>query len=139
MISPQLIDQLIRDEDEKHFPYRCTAGKLTIGIGRNLEDKGISHEESVFLLENDLKQIYEQLRSTFDWFERLSIIRASVVLNMCFNLGILGFSKFKKTIKYLEDEDFTNAADEMLDSRWANQVGRRAVRLSEQMRSGKWI
>lgn len=138
MISDKLVDQLIRDEGEVHHLYKCSAGKWTIGIGRNLEDNGISHEESVFLLQNDLKRTYNELRSAFDWFERLSIVRASVLINMCFNLGSVRLGTFKKTLRHIEYEEWEYAAREMLDSKWARQVGKRAVRLSEQMRSGKW-
>jgi lysozyme len=138
MILQNLIDQLIRDEGMRNKPYQCTAGKLTIGIGRNLEDNGISDDEALYLLQNDLKAIYQWLEGSYNWFERLSIVRACVIVNMVYNLGFEGFSRFKKTIAFLEAGDFENASKEMLDSRWAKQTGARAVRLSEQLRSGEW-
>jgi len=139
ILSKKLIDQLVRDEGFRSSPYRCTAGKLTIGIGRNLEDKGISESEAMSLLQNDLQECYNLLADSFSWFERLSIIRASVVLNMVYNLGFPGFCKFKKTIAAFAKEDFSVAAMEMLDSKWAGQVGVRAVRLSQQLKTGEWV
>ena len=138
MISQNLINQLVIDEGEVLLPYECQAGKLTIGIGHNLDDNGITRAESRYILENDLKKVYLELQTNFDWFEQLSIIRASVLINMCFNLGITRLLRFKKTLRYLKANNFEMTAKEMLDSKWAKQVGKRALRLSEQMRSNSW-
>lgn len=138
MITDDLKEQLIRDEALRLKPYRCSENKLTIAVGRNLDDNGITEAEAMYLLDNDLKRVVSELTTALPWIEQLSIVRASVLINMCFNLGIKRFLRFKKTLKYVSEGDYINASIEMLDSRWAEQVGKRATRLSEQMRSGTW-
>jgi lysozyme len=131
-----LAADLVRDEGLKLKPYRCTAGKLTIGVGRNLDDVGISRDEAMYLLENDIARVSADAKHAFPWFARLDPVRQDVVLNMIFNLGINRFSQFHQTIKCIEAFDYAGAADRMLQSLWAKQVGQRAVRLANQMRSG---
>ena len=133
-----LIQELEVDEGFRKKPYKCTADKTTIGIGRNLDDVGISRDEAVYLLKNDIKAAVEQAEK-FYWYHDLSPMRKRVIVNMIFNLGITRFRKFKKTIKYLEVGDYQSASTEMLDSAWAKQVGPRATRLSQMMRKGKGV
>jgi lysozyme len=131
-----LIKELTVDEGMRKKPYKCTAGKTTIGIGRNLDDVGISQEEAEYLLRNDIKKAVEEAKK-FPWYEGLSPVRKRVIVNMIFNLGITRFKKFKKTIQYISVGDFQSASTEMLDSGWANQVGPRAKRLSKMMKLGQ--
>lgn len=131
----KLKEQLIRHEGMRLKPYRCTANKTTIGVGRNLDDVGISEDEAMLLLENDIKKIKEQAEK-LPWFLKLNEARQNVVLNMIFNLGLNGFLKFKETIHYLESGQYDQAAIEMLESKWADQVGERAKELSKIMFSG---
>jgi lysozyme len=120
-------------------PYYCTAGKLTIGIGRNLDTNGISENEAIFLLDNDIRTCIESLKQKKEsTFEKLDGVRQMVVVDMCFNLGITGLLKFKKFWAALEAGDWSLARDEMLDSRWAGQVGDRAIRLANMMEFGEW-
>ena len=128
---------LVRDEGLKLKPYRCTAGKLTIGVGRNLDDVGITRDEAMVMLWNDIARVKADATHAFPWFARLDPVRQDVVLNMIFNLGINRFSQFHQTIKCIEAFDYAGAADRMLQSLWAKQVGQRAVRLSNQMRNGQ--
>jgi lysozyme len=132
----RLKETLIRHEGLRLKPYYCTAKKLSIGIGRNLDDVGISKEEALTMLDNDIKNIVEQIKDRFPWFDSLSPVRQEVIVNMCFNLGINGFSKFKNTIHFLETSQFKQAAIEMLESLWADQVGNRAKELSKMMLEG---
>jgi lysozyme len=132
------IDLLKKHEGLRLKPYRCSADKLTIGYGRNLDDVGISEEEAEMLLLNDLLTANIEVENRFVWFEDLDEVRKAVVVNMIFNLGIARFSAFKKTISLIEEGSYSEAAQEMLDSRWANQVGSRANELSEMMRTGLW-
>lgn len=125
------------DEGCKLKPYYCTAGKLTIGVGRNLEDTGITKAEAQFMLEGDIVRLMKELDELFPEWRDLSETRQMVVLNMCFNMGTFGFLNFKRTIAYMRAEKFSEAADEMLRSQWADQVGDRAKRLSEAMREDK--
>jgi lysozyme len=129
---------LINQEGYREKPYKCSAGKLTIGVGRNLEDRGLSHAEIDMLLSNDIRTCEKELRKEFYWFEKLDDVRQEVLLNMCFNLGISRLKQFKKTLNYIECGMYNDAATEMLDSKWADQVGRRARKLSDAMRTGRF-
>ena len=129
-------DQLILHEGLRLKPYRCTAGKLTIGVGRNLEDKGISHDEAMMLLRNDIAEVTAQLER-FDWFRALGPVRRKVLIDMCFNLGMAGLLGFQKMIEALKRADYEAAADEMVYSRWYRQVGERGRRLERMMRTGE--
>lgn len=126
---------LIEHEGLRLKPYRCSAGKLTIGVGRNLDDVGLTTDEALILLDNDIKAAMRDAAS-FSWFKKLDDARQAVVVDMIFNLGIARFKGFKKTIAHIEAGHFAAAAHEMLNSSWAKQVGRRAVRLSKIMRTG---
>ena len=131
-------EQLVRHEGLRLKPYRCTAGKLTIGIGRNLDDCGISQSEAYVMLINDIMNCEKQLHAKIpDIYNGLDEVRKSVLLNMCFNLGISGLLGFKNTLEFTKAGDWERAANNMLVSRWAKQVGRRAIELSELMRKGK--
>ena len=130
--------QLVRHEGLRLKPYRCTAGKLTIGIGRNLDDCGITQSEAYVMLINDIMNCEKQLQAKIpDIYNGLDEVRKSVLLNMCFNLGINGLLGFKNTLAFVKAGDWERAANNMLVSRWAKQVGRRAIELSELMRKGK--
>ena len=130
--------QLVRHEGLRLKPYRCTAGKLTIGYGRNLDDCGISQTEAYLLLENDIQNCEKQLLDKIpEIYDALDEVRKSVLLNLCFNLGIGGLLEFKNTLAFIAAGDWERAANGMLASKWAKQVGRRAIELSELMRKGK--
>lgn len=127
--------QLINDEGLRLKPYKDSVGKLTIGIGRNLDDVGISEDEAIYLMRNDIKKCQAQL-SAFDWYSKLSAVRKNVIINMCFNLGFAGLLKFKNLIAAINANDYHRASIEMLTSKWADQVKNRAVRLAKQMELG---
>ena len=124
---------LLRDEGLRLKPYRDSVGKLTIGIGRNLDDVGITEDEAISLMRNDIRKVKGELNQ-FAWYRRLDELRKEVLINMCFNMGLPTLLKFKNMIKALDECDYLTAADEMLDSLWASQVGERAVRLARIMR-----
>lgn len=117
-------------------PYTDTAGKLTIGYGRNLADVGISTLEAEVLLDHDLADAEIACRKTFDWFALLNDARQCVVVEMVFNLGLQRFQGFGQTIAAIKQGDYPQASRQMLASRWAAQVGARAERLAEVMRVG---
>ncbi len=129
--------QLRLHEGERLKPYRCTAGKLTIGVGRNLEDRGITAEESAYLLANDISREERELLRALPWVAQLDEVRQRVLLDMSFNLGLSGLLLFKNTLATIRAGDYSKAAAMMLDSRWASQVGQRAERLSRMMATGK--
>lgn len=128
-----IVDLLIKHEGMRLKPYKCPAGKWTIGVGRNIEDNGITRREGMVLLNNDIARVIDEL-GDFYWYKKLQTRRQHALIDMCFNLGITRFKKFKKMIKALEEKNYDKAADEMLDSRWSIQVGDRAQELAEMMR-----
>lgn len=130
-----LLEDLKVDEGFRARPYKCTAGKLTIGYGRNLEGVGVSRDEAEDMLANDVQGAIDNAR-TFYWFEGLSEGRKRAVVNMIFNLGFAGFCKFKNMIAALERGDYDTAAREACRSQWADQVGERAVRISCLIKNG---
>jgi lysozyme len=132
-----MIRQLRLHEGERLKPYRCTAGKLTIGIGRNLEDRGITAEESAYLLGNDIDHHWRELLRALPWVASLDSVRQRVLLDMAFNLGITGMLGFKNTLATIQAGNYQRGAEMMLQSKWAGQVGQRAVRLSRMMATGK--
>ena len=134
----QLIEMLKRHEGLRLKPYKCTAGKLSIGYGRNLEDMGISEVEAMVMLRNDIEQCYEEL-SVFSWFEDLDQVRQEALINMLYNLGLPTFLQFKKTLKFVAEGKYSQAAAEMLDSKWATQVGDRANELAYMMETGDYL
>jgi lysozyme len=131
-----LMDQLVLHEGLVLTPYYCPAGKLTIGVGRNLEDRGITHQEAMYLLRNDVSLYMQELIKSFPIAARLDEVRLMTLVNMAFNLGITRLKGFKNMWSAIEDGDFEKAALEMMDSKWALDVGKRAIVLSEQMRTG---
>ena len=118
-------------------PYIDTAGKITIGFGHNLDDRGIPQHMADDLFERDLNRCLVEGRQ-FDWYTRLNAPRRAVIVDMLYNLGLPRFRQFEKLIAALERDDTDEAAEEMLTSKWAVQVGQRAQRLSLMMRSGEW-
>jgi lysozyme len=129
---------LIRHEGLRLKPYRDSKSKLTIGVGRNLDDVGITRAEALMLLENDIATVQRDVKRAFPWFPGLDPVRKDVVLDMVFNLGLPRFRRFEKTIASIRAGDWENAAREMLKSRWANQVGKRATELAAMMERGKY-
>lgn len=123
-------------EGVRAFPYVDSVGKVTIGIGRNLDDKGLSKKEIELLYKNDHEEA-EQDALKFDWFEGLDEVRQMIVVDMIFNMGFKRFSGFVMTIKAIEAGDYQRAAREMQDSRWFRQVPRRAIPLVNAMATGK--
>ncbi|MCK5615254.1 glycoside hydrolase family protein, partial [Candidatus Pacearchaeota archaeon] len=121
----------------RQFPYKCSAGKLTIGIGRNIEERGISEDEAKYLLHNDIEICKAELNLLFPIVKALNSARYNVLINLCFNIGIKRTSGFKKMWAALSVGDYDEAARQMLDSKWAGQVGPRAIELSKIMSEGK--
>jgi lysozyme len=133
----RVIEQLKQHEGLKLKPYRCTSGKLTIGYGRNLEAKGISKGEAESMLLSDIAEVEEKLvRAGF--LSGLNDARKAVLINMAFQLGFKGLSKFRNMLAAVQSEQYDLAASEMLDSLWAKQTPNRAKELSEQMLTGEF-
>lgn len=134
----KLIDQIIRHEGLELKPYKCTSDKLTIGIGRNLQDVGITEDEAKYLLMNDLARIDTQMEKLMPWSQNLNPARYDALVNFVFNVGIGTALKFENAMAALKESDFDTAAAELLDSRWSTQVGSRAQELATQIKTGKY-
>ena len=128
----RLAKQLKADEGFRAKVYTCSAGKLTVGYGWNLEDSNLPESIAGKLLDYGIIQALRSCEK-FEWFAGLSSIRKEVIINMVYNLGFTGVSKFKNMIDAIERKDWIDAGYEMLDSKWHNDVGARAERLARMM------
>ena len=133
-----LIDLLIRHEGLKLEPYRCTSNKLTIGVGRNLEDCGISEDEARYLLKNDIQNFHEELTERFYFYKYLEGARKDALLNLAFNMGVPRLATFVKALDFMSQRKYKEAADEFLRSRWADQVGNRATEVAAMIRTNEY-
>ena len=124
-------------EGKRSRPYLCTADKITVGIGRNLEDKGLNDEEITFLFQRDLRDALHDAASLFPGFDRLSSARKVALVDMAFNLGRKRLEGFRKMRSAVDLGDFATAAREAMDSKWYRQVGQRGERIVEMIRSGR--
>jgi lysozyme len=147
----QLIEQLKRHEGFKPHSYRCTKGKLTIGYGYNLSANplklssleiyhaqlhGMNEVEAERLLKLMIAKITDQLEEALPVINRLDHVRQDILINMTYNMGLVGLLKFKKMILALEKKDYQKASIEMLNSKWQRDVGHRAQELATQMIKG---
>ena len=130
MDRERLIEELKRDEGVELKAYQDTEGIWTIGIGRNLQDVGVSMDEAEYMLANDIDVAVGELQRTFDWFEGLSDARQRVCINMCFHLGL------SRLLAAMAVGDWETAGVEMLDSKWSRQVGARSTRLKDLLLEG---
>ena len=133
-----LIDMLVLHEGMRTKPYEDSLGILTIGVGRNLESMGLSHDEVYYMLRNDIRRCEEELDNTFRWYKYLDQVRQDAMIDLCFTLGITRLRKFKKALGFMETDDFEKAADEFMDSKWADQVGQRAINVTTMIRTGEY-
>ena len=134
----KLIETLRRHEGVKNTLYKCTSDKWTIGVGRNLEDVGLSEEEIDMLLLNDIKRTKELMDDYIPWHNDLDEVRQEALINFVFNVGIGTTIKFKNAMAALEANDYDTAAIEMLDSNWAKQVGSRAEEVTQMIKTGEY-
>ena len=130
-----LIDDLKKHEGFRSTVYKCSEGFDTIGYGFAIKDLILDKAIAEMILDRKLKDLQKKIASKFDWFNDSPQEVKDVVTNMVYQLGLSGFSKFKKTIYYLETEQYEEASDEMLDSLWKKQTPTRANELSDIIRS----
>jgi len=156
-IRTHLLKQLMKSEGLRLEVYQDTLGIDTIGVGRNLKDRGITKEEldaldipnietvyqhgitesdAMFLLENDVQIVEEELLKAHPCIAELDAVRQLVLVDMAFNMGVPRLCKFKKMWAGVHEGDFRTAAKEMLDSRWAVQVKSRSHKLAHAMHHG---
>ena len=140
----KLIEMLKVHEGVETHAYRDTVGKTTIGVGRNIDADdglGLSMQEVEYLLGNDIERVEQELVGALPWTIDLLVIdspRFDALVDLCFNLGLPRFLNFVKALDACADEDWERAADEFMDSRWAKQVGNRAVEITEMIRTGEY-
>lgn len=127
---------LMRHEGERLKVYRCPSGKLTIGYGRNLEDKGIRKSEAKLLLYNDILEAITLLEGYFPEWCNFSMNRQVALIDMVYNLGWNGFLKFKTLIGKILLNQWELAAEAGLQSLWAKQVGDRATEVTNLLKEG---
>ncbi len=123
-------ETLKRHEGFSGVPYRCSENRITLGYGRNLEAKPLTEKEALYLLENDIVECLQDL-TTFSFWAKLSDTQQAGLINLRFNLGAAGFRTFKMMIKALEIGDYTEAAYQILHSKYHDQVGRRAEEVAK--------
>ncbi len=156
----KLIDQIKLHEGVRFRPYRCTAGKLTVGVGRNIDDKPFKTEEVIALFGSqktqaeitallnkglsmkqvdqllvwDIQDAIEDAKAVIRNFQSLSEQRQYVLIDMAFNMGRQTLAGFRNTLRFISEGKYDQAADNMLKSKWASQVKSRAKRLSIMMK-----
>ena len=136
-----IIEMLRKHEGIETHAYTDTVGKVTIGVGRNIDSKGgigISDEEIDYLLTNDVRRVNAELVAGFSWYNAIAPARKDAMMDICFNLGLPRLKKFKKALSAMALGDYEAAATEFLDSRWAKQVGQRAITITNMIRSGSY-
>lgn len=137
MILSILQRMLEHDEGLRLKPYKDTVGKTTIGIGRNLDDVGISESEAMVLLANDIARTQADLDRLLPWWRTLDDVRQEVLVDMGFNLGVPELATWNITLGYIRNGQYAWAAQEMRNSQpWASQVGARAQTLAAMMEAG---
>ena len=155
----RLIEELVKHEGLRLEVYQDTLGINTVGIGRNLDDRGITQDEldwmdyptiehvysdgiteadAVYLAQNDVQIVEEELLRAHPCVENLDAVRQLVLVDMAFNMGVPRLCKFKKMWNAIHENKFDAASKEMLDSRWANQVKSRSVKLANAMHNGEF-
>lgn len=154
--------QLIEDEGLILHLYKCPAGKNTIGVGHNIDDNpltksqlrylgipenssdrevisflsrsGITKDQALYILNDDIDNVFEKLKNAIPWIVNKPNVVQRSLCNMSFNLGLAGLLEFKKTLALIKSNNFDSAANEMLNSKWAKQVGARAIRIANALR-----
>jgi len=137
----RIIEMLRKHESVETHAYECSANKITVGVGRNIDKDGgigLSNDEIDYLLANDIKRVNGELQRSFDWFNALDQVRKDAMIDLCFNIGLPRMKGFKKALAAMDGADYDTAATEFLDSRWAKQVGSRSVTITDMVRSGSY-
>lgn len=135
-----LRDLLIADEGLRLKPYRCTEGKLTIGVGRNLDDVGITRDEAMMMLDHDITRSTNAAAEVVgrDVFGTLNPARQAALVSMAFQMGRDGLADFNRMLLAVRAGDWENAHANALDSKWARQTPARAQRIAKMLLTGEW-
>jgi len=137
----KLLAMLKRHEGVESHAYECSENKITVGVGRCIDQKGgigLSDDEIDYLLQNDIERVIKELSSEYSWFNSLDDVRKDAIVDISFNLGQTRLRLFKRALAAMDSGDYKEAATEFLDSRWAKQVGGRALELTDMISSGEY-
>ena len=137
----KLLAMLKRHEGVETHAYECSEGKVTVGVGRNIDKEGgigLSDDEVDYLLQNDVERVIKELAAEYPWFTDLDDVRRDAMVDISFNLGATRLRLFKRALAAMEEGEYKVAATEFLDSKWAKQVGSRALELTDMISSGEY-
>ena len=130
----KLIDSIKQHEGYVKRVYKDSLGIDTIGYGFAIKDLELDQDICDMILDRKLKDLEKMVNSKFNWYRYMPPEIKNVVIEMCYQLGVTGFSNFRKTITFLQNKQFHDASVEMLDSRWAEQTPVRAKELSDRVK-----
>jgi len=136
----KLVQMLRLHEGVRYKVYVCSEGYETIGVGRNISEGGLglSKDEVDYLLVNDIKRVQDELTRSYPWFARLDEVRRDAMVDICFNIGLTKLRGFVNALAAMSRSQYEIAADEFMDSRWSQQVGDRAVEVTDMIRTGEY-
>ena len=136
----KLIVMLKRHEGVKKHVYTCSAGYDTIGAGRNISPSGLGLSESEIhmLLTNDIYRVVGELSEEYKWFDDLDTVRKDAMIDLSFNLGQTSLRKFENALEAMKFKNYDKAASDFMDSKWSQQVGSRAVEITNMIRTGEY-
>tara|TARA_R100000455_G_C6206454_1_gene75443 strand:+ start:37 stop:465 length:429 start_codon:yes stop_codon:yes gene_type:complete len=137
----KLLAMLKRHEGVETHAYECSEGKVTVGVGRNIDKEGgigLSDDEVDYLLQNDVERVIKELAAEYPWFNDLDDVRRDAMVDISFNLGATRLRLFKRALAAMEVGNYAEASTEFLDSKWARQVGGRALELTDMISSGEY-
>ena len=133
-MNKDLIDSIKKHEGYRSKVYKDSLGIDTIGYGFAIKDLELDEDICDIILDRKIKELATRVNRTFSWYRYIPQAIRDVVMNMCYQLGVGGFSKFRKTISFLQNKQFHDASEEMLDSLWARQTPNRAKELSNRVK-----
>lgn len=139
MTPDRCLEQILEDEGFKPYAYLDSEGYWTIGHGILIDERkggGITREESRYLASNRLAKARLDLGKSFPWYDNLDQVRRDALAMMAYQMGVEGVRKFRLMLKHMEEGDYGSAADEAMDSKWAEQTPARAYRVSQMIRNG---
>ena len=136
-MNKDLIDSIKKHEGYRSKVYKDSLGIDTIGYGFAIKDLELDEDICDIILDRKIKELATRVNRTFSWYRYMPQAIRDVVMNMCYQLGVGGFSKFRKTISFLQNKQFHDASEEMLDSLWARQTPNRAKELSDRVKEVK--
>lgn len=128
-------ETLIKHEGLRLDLYKDSLGIYTIGVGHNIQERGITAAVAKLMLDEDIDEAVKDLRRNISFFDTLPQAIKEALVNLCFNMGIPRLMQFRKTLAFLRDGKYEKAANELLDSRYATQVGYRAIEIAAMIRS----